>query len=148
MGMEVHMIPIKNGYGKVLGHLEQDILEALWRRGEASGREVFEEVSRDIAITTVLTVLERFVSKALVKKIRGREVNLFRSVYTKEELAKKISDEVFRSILGLSAPAASAAFVNILADIQPIELDRLATLVESKKKELQSCQKDINALLE
>ena len=131
------MVPIKNGHGKVLGHLEHDILDALWKRGEASGRQVFEEVSRDIAITTVLTVLERLVSKGLVEKIRGKEANLFRSVYTKEELAKKLSDEIFRSILGLSAPAASAAFVNMLADIKPIELDRLASLIESKKRELE-----------
>src|SRR3989304_1422453 len=143
MYMEVRMVPIKNGHGKVLGHLEHDILDALWKRGEASGRQVFEEVSRDIAITTVLTVLERLVSKGLVEKIRGKEANLFRSVYTKEELAKKLSDEIFRSILVLSAPAASAAFVNMLADIKPIELDRLATLVESKKKELKSRRKDI-----
>lgn len=129
---------IKNGHGKVLGHLEHDILEALWKRGEASGRVVFEEVSRDIAMTTVLTVLERLVNKGLLEKRRGQEVNLFRCVYTKEELAKKLSDEVFRSILGLSASAASAAFVDILADIQPVELDRLASLIESKKRELES----------
>src|SRR4030066_752614 len=108
MDMEVHMEAKKNGHGKVPGRLEQNILEALWKRGESSGRQVFEEVSRDIAITTVLTVLERLVSKGLVEKIRGKEANLFRSVYTKEELAKKLSDEIFRSILGLSAPAASA----------------------------------------
>ena len=130
---------IKNGHGKVLGHLEQDILEALWKRGEASGREVFEEVSRDIAITTVLTVLERLVNKGLLEKRRGQEVNLFRCAYTREELAKKLSDEVFRGILGLSASA--AAFVDILADIQPVELDRLVSIIESKKRELESIGK-------
>ena len=127
----------KNGHGKVPGRLEQNILEALWKRGESSGREVFEKVSRDIAITTVLTVLERLVSKGLVEKIRGQEGNLFRCAYTREELAKKLLDEVFRSIPGLSASAAPAAFVDILADIQPIELDRLASLIESKKRELE-----------
>src|SRR3989304_9173681 len=132
MSMEVHTVPIKNGHGKVLGHLEQDILDALWKRGGASRREAFEEGSRDIAITTVLTVLDRLVSKGLVEKIRGKEVNLFRSVYTKEELAKKLSDEIFRSILGFSAPAASAAFVNIRAEIKPIELDRLVTIGDVK----------------
>jgi len=143
MDKEVHMESRKNGHSKVLlGHLEQDILEALWKRGESSGREVFEGVSRDIAITTVLTVLERLVSKGLVEKKRGQEVNLFRCAYTREELAKKLSDEVFRSILGLSASAASAAFVNILADINPIELNRLESLIESKKKELELSGKD------
>jgi predicted transcriptional regulator len=131
----------KNGHGKMLGHLEQDILEALWRRGESTGREIFNEVSRDRALTTVLTVVERLVAKGLVEKIRGQEVNLYRCAYTREELARKFSDEVFRSILGLSASAASAAFVNILADIHPIELDRLAGLIECKKRELESSGK-------
>lgn len=139
------MVTKKNGHGKVLGHLEQDILVALWKRGESSGREIYNEVSRDIALTTVLTVVERLVVKGLVEKIRGQEVNLFRCAYTKEELAKKFSDEVFRSILDISASAASAAFVNILADIHPIELDRLSSLIESKKRELGFSGKNADA---
>jgi len=126
----------ENGHGKVLGHLEQEILETLWKKGELSGREIYKEMSRDLALTTVLTVVERLVVKGLVEKRRGQEMNLFRYAYTKEELAKKLSDEVFRSILGLSASAASAAFVDILADIHPVELDRLSMLIESKKREM------------
>lgn len=72
-----------------MGELEQAVLEALWdldasRRGSdvpdghgASGREVHERlVGRDLAYTTVMTVLDRLVRKDLV--LRQRDGRAFR----------------------------------------------------------------------
>lgn len=72
-----------------MGELEQAVLEALWdldasRRGAdtpdehgASGREVHERlVGRDLAYTTVMTVLDRLVRKDLV--LRQRDGRAFR----------------------------------------------------------------------
>ncbi|MCP3423912.1 BlaI/MecI/CopY family transcriptional regulator [Nocardioides pinisoli] len=72
-----------------MGELEQAVLEALWdldasRCGAdvpdghgASGREVHERlVGRDLAYTTVMTVLDRLVRKDLV--VRQRDGRAFR----------------------------------------------------------------------
>lgn len=72
-----------------MGELEQAVLEALWdldasRRDSdtpdghgASGREVHERlVGRDLAYTTVMTVLDRLVRKDLV--VRQRDGRAFR----------------------------------------------------------------------
>lgn len=72
-----------------MGELEQAVLEALWdldasRRDAdtpdehgASGREVHERlVGRDLAYTTVMTVLDRLVRKDLV--LRQRDGRAFR----------------------------------------------------------------------
>ncbi|CAM3486397.1 BlaI/MecI/CopY family transcriptional regulator [Nocardioides zeicaulis] len=71
------------------GELEQAILEALWsldaaagdgRRG-ASGREVHDALrERDLAYTTVMTVLDRLARKDLL--VREREGRAFRYVPT------------------------------------------------------------------
>ena len=67
-----------------MGELEQAVLEALWdlgsahpeRRG-ASGREVHDVLAgRDLAYTTVMTVLDRLVGKDVV--VREREGRAFR----------------------------------------------------------------------
>ena len=122
----------------VLGHLEREVMEALWATGGASGKEVYDEIRkrRAIALTTVLTVIERLVKKGLVKKERGETVYLFSPALTKEEFARKVSGDVLRGILEISTSSASASFVDMLADTDPKELERLSELIEKKKKEI------------
>lgn len=129
----------KESYGKLLGPLEQEILDILWEKGEGSGKDIFAEIkrSREIAVTTVLTVLERLSKKGLVTKIKGESVYIFRPAYNKDEFARKISDEVLKGIFEISASGATASFVDMLAGADPVELDRLSALIESKKKEME-----------
>lgn len=129
----------KDVYGKILGHLEHDLLEILWAKGESNGKEIYARIkdTRDIALTTVLTVLERLARKGIVKKVKGDSVYLFAPAYSKEEFARRVSNEVLKGIFGISTAGATASFVDILADIHPIELDRLSGLIAAKKKELE-----------
>lgn len=59
-----------------LGELQADILGAIQRLGKASAREIMGEISaqRQVAYTTVSTVLDRLYKKGLVKrsKVIGR----------------------------------------------------------------------------
>ncbi|MBI5344701.1 MAG: BlaI/MecI/CopY family transcriptional regulator [Deltaproteobacteria bacterium] len=125
-------------HGKILGHLEQDILEVLWAGKETTGRNIFAEIkrTRDIALTTVLTVLDRLAKKGIVKKVKGDMVYLFRPACTKEEFAREVSQDVLKDIFEISTSGAAASFVDMLADADPAELDRLFAIIEKKKKEL------------
>ena len=125
------------GFGKVLGHLEQEVMDALWEKGEALGKDVFSEIKRhrQIAYTTVLTVLERLAKKGLVIKKRENEGYLFSAAYTRQEFSAMVSKEVIRGVIDLSVTNTLASFVDILADKDPEELERLSSLIESKKKE-------------
>jgi predicted transcriptional regulator len=55
-----------------LGELEAEILGALHRLGKASARDVLDEIGkqRQLAYTTVSTVLDRLYHKHLVKRFR------------------------------------------------------------------------------
>ncbi|MDO8426050.1 MAG: BlaI/MecI/CopY family transcriptional regulator [Deltaproteobacteria bacterium] len=129
----------KEGFGKVLGRLEREILEVLWARQEATGKAIFAEIksTREIALTTVLTVLERLWKKGLVKKVKGDSVYVFRPAYTKEGFAREVSGTVLKGIFEISKSGACASFIDTLADTDPVELDRLTVLIENKKKELE-----------
>lgn len=126
------------GMGKVLGTLEQDVMQVLWKTPGLCGREVSEELRKDrkIAVTTVFTILERLVKKGLVRKVKGESVYTFEPVQSEEELAGAISKEVFRGVLDLGSGSALASFVDIVASKDPEELERLARLISAKKKEL------------
>lgn len=127
------------GYGKVLGSLEQEILDVLWARGKTSGKAVYGHIKevREIALTTVLTVLERLARKGLVLKEKAEGVYMFSPAFTKDEFAKEVSQEVLKGIFEISASGATASFIDLLADTGPDELDKLSALIASKKKELE-----------
>lgn len=128
----------KRDFEGVLGNLENDIMKVLWDRGESSGREVFEQIkdSRDIALTTVLTVIERLVKKGLVNKEKGDSTYIYKPASSKEEFSKNVSKDVFKRVMQMSSSDAVASFVDIVANVDPKELDRLSKLIEAKKKEI------------
>jgi len=123
---------------RALGHLEQEIMDLLWSRGPMNGKGVYNAImhKRPIALTTVLTVLDRLVKKGLVAKQKGESVFIYRPQNTRDEFAKKLSSAFFKDILEISASSLTASFVDSFADTSPEELDMLVRLVEEKKKEL------------
>lgn len=127
------------GLDKVLGHLEHEVMDVLWTTDGATGKEVLAEISRTrkIAVTTVFTVLERLTKKGLVKKTKGESFYIFSPVYSKEEFAGMVSEEVLKGVIDLWSGSAVASFVDILAEKDPEELDRLSKLISTKKQELE-----------
>ena len=125
-------------YSSPLGPLELDVMEFLWASGSSSGRDVFSgmKTGRDIALTTVLTVLERLVKKGLVVKHKGAGLIAFSPAHSKEEFARAVSEDVFKGIINISTSGLCASFVDALAASDPEELELLSELIENKKKEL------------
>jgi predicted transcriptional regulator len=130
--------PTKKGLGCALGDLEKDIMNILWSRKEATGKEILSELRRtkSTAITTVLTVLDRLVNKSMVAKNKGNSAYIYSPVLTKDEFTDKVSQEVIKGVIDISSSSAIASFVDVLAETDPSELDRLARLVEKKKEEM------------
>ncbi len=135
----------RKGLGRTLGDLERAIMDLLWSRSGITGKEVFERLSqeREIALTTVLTVLERLVKKGLVNKKKGEVAYLFSAAYTRDEFTEVVSQEVLKGVFEISMGSATASFVDILADTDPNELDRLSLLIKQKKEELEREKKEI-----
>jgi len=127
------------GLGKVLGALEKDVMDALWERGGATGKEVLGDLrrSREIAVTTVFTVLERLTRKGLLEKRKIEGVYNFTPRYSRDEFAREVSGEVLKGVFDLWSGPAVSSLVDVLAERDPEELDRLARLIEEKKAKLE-----------
>jgi predicted transcriptional regulator len=56
----------------VLGPLETKIMEIIWRRGEVSTGEAYDELRKDrsIALTTVSGTFNRLYEKGLLHRVR------------------------------------------------------------------------------
>ena len=104
------------------GELEQAVLEALWDLGSASGREVHERLSgRDLAYTTVMTVLDRLARKDLV--VRERDGRAFR--YAPRLTRAAMTAELMREALASTRADREQALVSFVGEASAEDLAAL-----------------------
>jgi hypothetical protein len=80
--------PRKKGLRKILGDLEADVMEAIWARGEATVHDVHERLAgadRELAYTTVMTVMSRLAEKGLLERRKDGAAYLYMPAASKEE---------------------------------------------------------------
>lgn len=109
--------PHEEDLDKVLGKLEADILKALWKLGASSVREIHKEAAqhRDVALTTVATVLDRLFEKGLVERELVRTRGLwyeYRPALTKVELEKAVVKDVITGLFETFGDATVSHFIN------------------------------------
>ena len=121
-----------------LGPLEQKMMNALWRRGNATVREYVEHENSELAYTTVMTTLDRlYKKKFLDRAAEGRAFRYFpRS--TRAQLEREMAGETIRQLL---SPAESSMvplsyLVEAVSEVDASLLDDLQRLVEEKRREL------------
>jgi predicted transcriptional regulator len=78
---------------KGLGELERTVMEVLWAREEpASARDVSRALAdeRDLAHTTVMTVLDRLAKKGFLRRERDGRAWLYRPVASREDYVAEL----------------------------------------------------------
>ena len=88
-----------------LGDLERAVMDHLWSMSEPQTvRQVHEALStrRDLAYTTVMTVLQRLAKKNLVSQLRDDRAHRYAPVHGRDELvAGLMVDALFQADLDL-----------------------------------------------
>ena len=128
--------PSKKGLRKILGDLEADIMEIVWTKMEVTVREVSDQLKRrrEIAYTTVMTVMSRLADKGLLQKIKQGNAFLYRPTSSKEEFTQSTVKKVINELLGdFTAPVLSQ-FVDSVDEDNPERMEELARLIEEKRK--------------
>lgn len=98
------------------GDLERAVLEVLWAlpaSGSASVRQVHTALTetRDVAYTTVMTVLDRMFGKDLVTRESQGRAYLYRARATREELTAELMGAALHDISAEDRASALVAFV-------------------------------------
>jgi predicted transcriptional regulator len=115
-----------------MGELEQAVLEALWDLDAAapvtgaargsSGREVHDRLAgRDLAYTTVMTVLDRLVGKEVV--VRERDGRAFR--YAPRLTRAAMTAELMREALEATGADRDQALVSFVGEASAEDLAAL-----------------------
>lgn len=117
-----------------LGELERSVMDLLWTAPEASTAndlrdrlaqtESQGQEGKDLAVTTVLTVLSRLEKKGLVERERGTRPHRYRSISTREDHTARLMHEA----LG-TAPDREAVLARFIGSVTEAEAATLRKLL-------------------
>lgn len=126
-------IPSEEGLRQILGELESEIMEVIWSKEKASVREVLLELEKikDIAYTTVMTVMVRLHEKGFIKRSKEGQAFIYSPAVSKEELKKQTIRNIFKSLLADSSSVAMVQFVDEIAK-DPDSLSQLQELINQR----------------
>lgn len=98
-----------------IGELERSVMDVLWAAGEdlLTVREVHAELTadREIAYTTVMTVLDRLAKKGLVVQERDGRAYRYRARATRGEMTAGLMRDTLDEFAQADRRTALAAFV-------------------------------------
>lgn len=126
------------GLAKVLGDLEAKIMRVLWDLDEAvPARTVYERImdSHDVSSLTVITVLNKLVSKKLLRRFRRADLFHYEPVMEESDFIARASRSVMEGVLAFEPDAVAASFVDILAEHDRERLTELAKIIRRKLKD-------------
>src|SRR5215510_2278955 len=114
---------------------ELEILKVVWRRGEATVREVYRDLAaqRKIAYTTVLTMMGILEQKGHLKKPAGERAYVYRPAKPEQQVVRSMVREFVHRVFNGSARPLLVHLVED-PDVDPEELAELERLVKDRRK--------------
>jgi predicted transcriptional regulator len=115
--------------------LELEILKVLWKEGELNVRQVRETLSangRDLAHTTLITMLNLMTEKKYVSRKAKANSYLFRPKVSQENVSQGMASDLVTRVFGGSP---SALMLSLLdhETLSPDERDQLLGLIEKHR---------------
>ena len=116
-----------------LHELESEVMEQVWRAGEASVRDVMEALNangdKPRAYTTYMTILSRLADKGLLERRRDGRTDHYRPALSREEYAHARSTAEVEALVDRYGDVALSHFARQVAELDPKRrsaLERLA----------------------
>jgi predicted transcriptional regulator len=114
------------GLGKLLGPLEAELMDFLWKAGAPkSAREVHEGAETNVKYITVVTVLNNLTKKDLLARERLGRAHVFEPLQDRDKFLAAASERVVRGLVDLSPRIAVNSFVGVLGELSHDEIAAL-----------------------
>jgi BlaI family transcriptional regulator, penicillinase repressor len=115
--------------------LELELLKVIWERGQATVREVYQDLAkqRKIAYTTVLTMMGVLEHKGHLRKIAGERAYMYHPTRPKDQVVENMVKEFVNRVFSGSA---KPLLVHLMEDpnIPPEDLAEIEKLVRARRK--------------
>ena len=119
----------------LLGPLEQDVMDVVWRLGDATVRDVHDELagSREIAYTTVMTTMARLARKGLLQRDTGGLAHRDRPALSRDQYARGAVGDVLTWLLDRYPEPAVAYLADVVDDLDGMTLEELREAVARRR---------------
>jgi predicted transcriptional regulator len=123
-----------------MGDLEAEIMECVWDLGSASVKDVHECLleRREIAYTTVMTVMSRLAAKGLLVSRPVGRAYVYEAAAGREDFCAGVVRDFMSGVLADADRAVLAQFVESVTERDLEQLDLLAQIIEEKRRERSS----------
>lgn len=116
-----------------LGDLETEVMEQLWRQGEATVRSVLEVINasgeKARAYTTVMTVMGNLDRKGMLTRRREGKTDVYMPVMARDEYLQARARVEAGTMLGRYGDAALMAFAREMERLDPAQRRQLRRMV-------------------
>ncbi len=115
--------------------VELELLRALWGKGSATVRELYEVVSqqRSLGYTSVLKTLQIMTDKGLVERTEAGKAHIYRAAASQEETQNQLLRDLSERLFAGSA-AQLAMHALSMEPASAEELDEIRRIIRQKKE--------------
>ena len=134
----------KLNFGRALGPLEAQIMEAIWDRGPSTVRDVLNVLldDRQIAYTTVMTVMGNLVEKGLLEQTRSGRTYVYATTVKRSEFVRSQIKSIMDILLDSFTEPALSYFIERLSGGDSAQLAQLEHLITQKRAQQDSEDKE------
>ncbi len=118
-----------------LSDAQLEVMQEVWARGEVTVTDVWQalQAKREVARNTILTLMDRLEKKGWLSKRAVANAHLYKATVSQ----KKTMGQVVKNFVETTFDGAADQMVVALLEsggVSSKELDRIAKLIEAKKK--------------
>lgn len=113
-----------------LSPLQLALMEVLWNRQEATAAEVHAAVERDLAPTTVSTILARLAKQGAVAYRKEGRTYVYRAAISRRSVRRSMTGSLLDSLFG-GDPAALVSHLLREDELSATDLDRLRARLDA-----------------
>lgn len=124
-----------NHTGKILGELEKEVMEVIWKNEHpVLVREVKEvlESKRKVAYTTIMTIMARLTEKGiLIRKLKGTSY-LYQPRLNKDQFIARAAHRIFATAVSNLGEEVASYFVKEIKKLGPKKRQELLKVLDGK----------------
>jgi predicted transcriptional regulator len=124
----------RGGANTFLGPLETAVMDRLWKRRQATVRDIVDDLgkSRALAYTTVMTIMTRLHAKGLLVRNRDGKTYVYRPAFSRDEHRARLSRDLVRGLVDEFGDVALAQFT---AELDSVDAGHRAALRKIASRE-------------
>ncbi len=123
--------------GMKLGNLQLRIMRSLWERGEATARQITDDLSGGVpsTLSTVQTLLRKLETKGAVGHEQRERTFFFRPLIKEQDVARSAAQDLLARVYDNSL---SGLLAHLLEDetVSAEELRDIKELIEAREREM------------